>query len=216
MFKALGKILKKGAKKVTSLGKDALGQYGFELDENHQRFVLKKTASTLLLDRAKLHSNGVIKSILLEDDHIDVVIQTMGVEITGALSCKRIHIGPEMAQIDLTLVSAAKMVGTSFLGSIVAWVWRSLLGGKLDSISSIEGVEIHGEEIRFRTKAADLELLSLLTGGASPNTTINVQIDSHEIIFTAVEPQNFTPDLRGIVVWLASKRAGNYQSATPD
>jgi len=201
MFKGLGDRIKKAAETATEVGKAAIAEHGFAVDEIKQQFVLKKTASTLLLKKALLHSDGAIKRLDLNDDHIDVTVEKMGVQVTAQLSFTRIEIDSNLAQIQLQLASPPDISGANFLGSCIAWVWRVLLGGRLDSLSSLDGVSVNGSEIRYQTKADDLELLKLMVGSVNQQTTLNVDIQNHEIIFTAVEPSQFSPNALGIIAF---------------
>ena len=137
MIKGLGDRIKKAAETATKMGKTAIADHGFEMDETKQQFVLKKTASTLLLKKALRHSDDAIKRLDLKDDHIHLTVEKMGVRINVQLSFTQIGIDSNHAEIQLKLASPPDISGAHFLGSCIAWVWRVLLGGGLDSLSSL-------------------------------------------------------------------------------
>ena len=199
MFKNLGSLLKKGMEVAKDLSHSAMFEHIFELDEMHQRFILKKTTTTFLLNQAQSYSNGDITDLVLNDDHLEVTVQKKGVQIVAKLSFTQIEVDSEIAQIHFKLASPPGITGAHFLGRCIAWLWRIVLGSRLDSLSSIDGLDINGANIRYQTKADELEILRLLVGTSNQRTTLNVDIQNHEIIFTAVEPEKFSPDIMGLI-----------------
>lgn len=214
MFEKLGKFIKNSATVAKELGMKTIAEHGFEMDDTHQRFVLKKNATKILLRKAQQHADSMITSIELREDHIKVRVEKIGVQIQTEMSFTQIELDSSMAEILMYLASPAEISGANFFGSCIAWIWRVVLGGSLDSMAALDGVTINGNNIQYQTNASDLELVRLLVGSVDQHTKMKIDIQNHELIFTAVEPPKFTPDMLGLVTFIGGQIISSKEKQT--